>query len=79
MRFCFFLLMSGALASAQMHDVHYQGELTPLNVTLTFDHGYVVSYDSDRNIDVYAPTAHFCTRSPLTGRMAAWPPSTTRR
>jgi hypothetical protein len=29
MRLCFLLLISGALASAQIHDVHYQGGLTP--------------------------------------------------
>jgi hypothetical protein len=54
MRFCFLLLISGALASAQMHDVHYQGGLTPLNITPTFDHGYLVVYDRDESVDVYA-------------------------
>ena len=42
MRLYFILLISGVLASAQMRDVHYQGGLTPLNITPTFDHGYLV-------------------------------------
>jgi len=53
-RFCFLLLMSGALASAQVHDVHYQGGLIPLNITPTFDRGYLVTYDLDESVDVYA-------------------------
>src|ERR1700686_2135677 len=44
-----------ALAFAQVHDVHYQGNLTPLNTTPTFDHGYLVVYDWDHRIDVFAP------------------------
>jgi hypothetical protein len=27
-----------------VHDVHYQGNLTPLNTTPTFDHGYLVVF-----------------------------------
>ncbi len=53
MRFCFLLLISGALASAQIHDVHYQG-LAPLHIMPTFDHGYLVVYDRDQSVDVYA-------------------------
>src|SRR6059058_5356386 len=47
--------MFGAPASSQIHDVHYQGGLTPLNITPTFDHGYLVAYDRDESVDVYAP------------------------
>jgi hypothetical protein len=53
--FLLLLLMSGASATAQVHDVHYQGNLTPLNTTPTFDHGYLVVYDWDHRIDVFAP------------------------
>jgi len=49
------LALSGALATAQVHDVHYQGNLTPLNTTPTFDHGYLVVYDWDHRVDVFAP------------------------
>ncbi len=55
MLFLLLLLMSGASATAQVHDVHYQGNLTPLNTTPTFDHGYLVVYDWDHRIDVFAP------------------------
>lgn len=55
MRFLLLLLMSGASATAQVHDVHYQGNLTPLNTTPTFDHGDLVVYDWDHRIDVFAP------------------------
>jgi len=55
MRLCVLLFLSGGLAVAQTHDVHCQGSLTPLNVTPTFDHGFVVVYDRDHTIDVYAP------------------------
>ena len=48
------LIISGASASAQANDVHYQGQLTPLNITPTFDHGYLVVYDWDHRVDVFA-------------------------
>jgi hypothetical protein len=50
-----FLIMSGAAATAQVHDVDYQGNLTPLSTTPTFDHGYLVVYDWDHRIDVFSP------------------------
>jgi hypothetical protein len=52
--FLLLLLMSGASATAQVHDVHYQGNLTPLNTTPTFDHGYLVVYDWDHDRHVLA-------------------------
>ena len=54
-RFLLFLMMSGLPAVAQVHDVYYQGSLTPLNTTPTFDHGYLVVYDWDHRVDVFAP------------------------
>jgi hypothetical protein len=53
--FLLFLIMSGAAVTAQVHDVYYQGNLTPLNTTPTFDHGYLVVYDWDHRIDVFSP------------------------
>jgi hypothetical protein len=52
--FWLFLILSAASATAQVHDVHYQGNLTPLNTTPTFDHGYLVVYDQDHRVDVFA-------------------------
>lgn len=54
MRLCFLPLIYGTRASAQVHDVHYQGELTPLNILPKLDHGYLIVYDRDQSIDVYA-------------------------
>ena len=54
MLFLLFLIMSGAAATAQVHDVYYQGNLTPRNTTPTFDHGYLVVYNRDHRIDVFA-------------------------
>jgi hypothetical protein len=53
-RFLLLLFMSGA-AVAQVHDVYYQGNLAPLNTTPTFDHGYLVVYDWENRVDVFAP------------------------
>jgi hypothetical protein len=47
--------MSGAAANAQVHGVDYQGNLSPRNITPTFDHGYLIVYDWDRRIDVFSP------------------------
>jgi hypothetical protein len=49
------LIVSVASATAQVHDVHYPGDLTPLNCTPTFDHGYLVVYDRDHRVDLFAP------------------------
>ncbi len=55
MRVWFLLLMPGVLATAQTHDVHLRGGLTPLVMTPTFDHGNLVAYDRDlSNVEVYA-------------------------
>jgi hypothetical protein len=48
-------LMSAASATGQVHDVQYRGFLTPLNITPTFDHGYLVVYDWDHKVDVFDP------------------------
>jgi len=53
--FLLLLLLYGASVTAQVRDVRYQGNLTPLNTTPTFDHGYLVVYDWDHRIDVFAP------------------------
>ena len=53
--FLLLLVLSGTLADAQVHDVDYQGSLIPLNTTPTFDHGYLVVYDSDHRLNVFAP------------------------
>ena len=53
--FSLLLIMSAAAATAQVRDVHYQGNLTPLNIAPTFDHGYLVVYDRDRRIGVFRP------------------------
>lgn len=49
------LVLSGGSATAQVHDVNYQGSLGPLNITPTFDHGYLVVYDRDDEVEVFAP------------------------
>ena len=53
-----FLLFASILChtvfAATLHEVYYQGDLTPLNITPTFDKGYLFVYDSQK-IDVYAP------------------------
>jgi hypothetical protein len=54
-RFLLTVVLSGASAAAQVHDVNYQASLAPLNTTPTFDHGYLVVYDWDNRVDVFAP------------------------
>jgi len=41
--------------TAESRDVYYQGALAPRNIGPTFDKGYLVVYDRDHKIDVYAP------------------------
>jgi hypothetical protein len=48
----FFLCRS--LASGQARQVQYQGDLAPLNSTPSFDHGYLIAYDRNNQIDVYS-------------------------
>lgn len=53
--FWLLLITSSGSAAAQGHDVYFQRSLTPLNTTPTFDHGYLVVYDWDHRVDVFAP------------------------
>jgi len=41
--------------TAESRDVYYQGALAPRSIGPTFDKGYLVVYDRDHKIDVYAP------------------------
>jgi hypothetical protein len=56
--FLLLFIISGASATAQVHDVHYQGNLTPLNTTPTFDHGYPVVYDREHRIECLLRMVH---------------------
>ncbi|HEY3824980.1 MAG TPA: hypothetical protein VGL82_10490 [Bryobacteraceae bacterium] len=53
MRTFLFLALFGAIASAQIREVHFQGNLTPLNIMPTFDRGYTAVYDRDPGADAY--------------------------
>ncbi|MEO7145316.1 MAG: hypothetical protein ABI165_17615 [Bryobacteraceae bacterium] len=39
---------------AQTRDVQYQADLAPRNIMATFDRGYLIVYDRDETLDVYA-------------------------
>jgi hypothetical protein len=54
-RFLLFLIMFGMSAAAQVQEPIYQTNLMPLNDLPTFDHGYLVVYDWDSRVDVFAP------------------------
>jgi len=62
--FLLLLIISDPSAAAQAHDVYYQGSLTPLNDVPTFDHGYLVVYDLDSRVDVFAPDGTLMYRVP---------------
>jgi len=65
--FLLFLSAFGAMASAQVRDVHYQGSLAPLNTAPTFDRGYLVVYDRDPDIDVYTSDGSLLYKAPPQG------------
>jgi len=53
---CLLLTISSTTAlAAEARDVYYQGDVAPLNIMPTFDKGYLVVYDRDHKINVYAP------------------------
>ena len=63
-------VLSASGSTAASREVIYQGDLAPLNITPTFDHGYVIVWD--RNIDgdtslkrisVYAPSGVLAFRT----------------
>ena len=66
------LLMSAASTAAQVHDVFCQRSLAPLNDTPTFDHGYVVAYDWDHRVDVFAPDGTLLYSVSATVPGSAW-------
>ncbi len=51
-----FAIASCSMAfAAEAREVHYQGDLAPLNIMPTFDKGYLIVYDWNHKINVYAP------------------------
>ena len=52
-------ILSASSAFAQGHDVYYQGDLTPLNTTPTFEHGYLAVYDWKNKVDLFSPDGTF--------------------
>ena len=66
------LLISWGTALAQVHDVHCQGDLAPLNIVPTFDHGYLVAYDRDYRIGVFAPDGALLYRTAAKVPNSAW-------
>jgi hypothetical protein len=65
MRYLFLLgfFVCGRFASAQAREVQYQGDLAPLNCTPSFDHGYLIAYDWNNQIDVYSPDGFLMYRA----------------
>ena len=51
---CALLLLTESAGSAQTHDVYVQGKVAPRNMP-SFDHGYLVVYDWDHQVDVFGP------------------------
>jgi hypothetical protein len=66
------LLISGGLALAQVHDVHYQGDFAPRNITPTSDHGFLVAYDTDHRIDLFGPDGALLYRAAVQVPNPAW-------
>lgn len=65
MRYLFLLgfFLCGRLASPQVREVQYQGDLSPLNCIPSFDHGYLIAYDWNNVIDVYSPDGFLMYRT----------------
>ena len=66
------VLISGMIALAQVHEVYYQGDLAPLNIAPTFNRGYLVVYDRDRQIAVFGPDGALLYRAAVRVPGAKW-------
>ena len=66
------LLLIAGYALAQTHDVYYQGDLHPLNIAPTFNHGHLVVYDRDHQTAVFGPDGALLYRATARVPGAKW-------
>jgi hypothetical protein len=65
-------LISAALTFAQVRDVYYQDDFKPLNITPTFDRGYLVVYDRNHRVDVFGPDEALMASAAAKASGAEW-------
>ena len=56
----------------QARDVYYQGNLTPLNITPTFDKGYLAVYEPEHAVSLYRPDGSLAEKVTPQVPHAAW-------
>lgn len=56
----------------QARDVYYQGNLTPLNITPTFDKGYLAVYEPEHAVSLYRPDGSLAEKVTTQVPHAAW-------
>jgi|ERR1017187_6219206 hypothetical protein len=66
------MVFPGSAVAAEAHDVFYQGNLAPRNIVPTFENGYLVVYDIDSKIALYAPDGSLVYKAAAQVDGASW-------
>jgi hypothetical protein len=57
------VLASQTLIAGEVRDIVYQGNLTPRNITPSFDKGYLLVYEGGAEISVYGPSGNLLSHA----------------